>query len=127
MLLMPIFVRVGRANALWLGIALAGTYVAALMCPVFLFAAFFFIGAWLSRFDIRLPLLGAALPQWLGRISYPLYLCHVPLIAFTGLPLWASVPLSFGVAAILTETVEKWSIKASRSRPARLLFSVGHA
>jgi peptidoglycan/LPS O-acetylase OafA/YrhL len=114
MLAMPLIVFVGRGSIARLTIALLATLIAQFFTGYAFYAAFFFVGSWFSRFDVRLPLLGTRLPQWLGRISYPLYICHVPLITFTGLPLWASVPLVFAVAAILCETVEKWSIMASR-------------
>ena len=55
------------------------------------------------------------LPQWLGRISYPLYLTHVPIIWYMHLPLFVSVPLAFAAAEILARTVEVWSIRASRA------------
>jgi peptidoglycan/LPS O-acetylase OafA/YrhL len=89
------------------------------LTPYAFFAAFFFIGAWVSRFDLRWAPLGGAVPRWLGRISYPLYLCHVPIISFTGLPLILSIPLAFAMAAVLTETVEAWSIVVSRLRLAQ--------
>ena len=54
-------------------------------------------------------------PQWLGRISYPLYLTHVPIIWYMHLPLAVSIPLALAVAEILARTVEVWSIMASRS------------
>jgi peptidoglycan/LPS O-acetylase OafA/YrhL len=114
MLVMPVIVFVGRASFARLVIALLAVLVAQLVAPYAFFAAFFLVGAWLSRFDVRLPLLSARLPQWLGRLSYPLYLCHVPLISFAGLPIWASIPLAFAVAELLSRTVEKWSIMAAR-------------
>ncbi len=115
MLGMPLYVAVGRAEWPKLVIALLLIFLTLFITPYAFFGAFFLIGAWLARFDIRLPLLDRRAPQWLGRISYPLYLCHVPIITFSGLPLWASIPLAFAVAEILTRTVEKWSLDASRA------------
>ncbi len=82
-----------------------------------IYGVFFFAGAWLSRFTPQCALLETAVPQWLGRVSYPLYLCHWPILFGLGLSLWASIPLAFLVAVVLTETVEKWSIRASREVP----------
>ena len=118
MLAMPAFVWVGRRSFLWLIAALEAAVLLqslpAYMTTFFFCLFFFFLGAWISRFEIRVSLFESRIPQWLGRISFPLYLCHDPIITFLGLPLIVSVPLSFGVAVILTETVEKWSISASR-------------
>ena len=115
MLFMPVFVWVGRRSAAWM----IASLIVALVCARYVhwamgFGMFFFAGAWLSRFSIRWAPLETMIPRWLGRISYPLYLCHFPIIWWLGLPIWASIALTFVVAAILTETVEKWSIRASR-------------
>jgi peptidoglycan/LPS O-acetylase OafA/YrhL len=116
MFLMPLFVLVARGSFARLVIGLLATLLVQFLTPYAFFAAFFFIGAWVSRFDLRWAPLGGAVPRWLGRISYPLYLCHVPIISFTGLPLVVSIPLAFAAAVVLTETVEAWSIVASRLR-----------
>lgn len=114
MFAMPLFVWVGRASGARLIIALLMCVVAGSFNGYSLFGAGFFAGAWLSRFEFHWAPLEMSVPQWLGKISYPLYLCHWPIMWDLGLPLWVSIPLSFGVASILTETVEKWSIRASR-------------
>jgi len=115
MFLMPLFVFVGRGSFARLVAAILATLIVQFVMPYALFAWFFLIGAWLSRFDLRWALLETRFAQWLGRISYPLYLCHMPIITFSGLPLAASIPLAFAVAALLTVTVERWSIRASRA------------
>ncbi|MGK9168038.1 acyltransferase [Inquilinus limosus] len=65
--------------------------------------------------------ISSRLPVWLGAISYSLYLFHVHArdvveIAFafagTGLPAWASVPLSIAVAVLAA-----WAIYTSIERP----------
>ncbi|HEX4507441.1 MAG TPA: acyltransferase family protein [Alphaproteobacteria bacterium] len=115
MFLMPLFVFVARGSLARLVGAMLATFVLQFFMPYALFAWFFLLGAWLSRFELRWAPLETRFVQWLGRISYPLYLCHVPIIVFTGLPLVVSVPLAFAVAALLTVTVERWSIRASRA------------
>lgn len=114
MLAMPLFVWVGRASGIRLVIVLLLCLIAGEFSGYALIAACFFVGAWLSRVELRWAPLEGWLPQWLGRISYPLYICHNPLISFTGLPLWVSVLLALGAADLLSRTVEKWSIDASR-------------
>jgi peptidoglycan/LPS O-acetylase OafA/YrhL len=115
MLAMPLFVLVGRASFAWLVIALLGTFIAGEFYPYAIFAGFFFVGAWLSRYELRWTVFEGRVPQWLGRISYPLYLSHVPVLWYLDLPPWLSLPLAFAVAQLLTLTVEKWSIAASRA------------
>lgn len=118
MLLMPAYVWVSRRSFPWLVAALvlvpAAAAALANVLPVPLMIGFFFVGAWLTRFKLRWAVLESPIPQWLGRISYPLYLCHWPIIVDLNLPVWASVPLAFAVADVLSRTVEAWSIRASR-------------
>ena len=85
-----------------------------LASPWFYFGPFFVLGAWASRFDIRLRWLENPVTEWLGRISYPLYLSHFIVLEDAHLPLWAAIPLAVAVAQLLTWTVERWSIAASR-------------
>jgi peptidoglycan/LPS O-acetylase OafA/YrhL len=128
MLAMPLIVWVGRASFAWLVIACLGSFVLAMFNSFAIFAWFFFAGAWVSRFDIRLGIFETKVPQWLGRISYPLYLIHVPIIWYMHLPLFVSVPLVFAVAEILARTVEAWSIRASRAirlKPPRAVVGDG--
>lgn len=128
MLAMPLIAWVGRASFAWLVIAFLGSFILAAFNSFALFAWFFFAGAWVSRFDLRLGVFEMKLPQWLGRISYPLYLIHVPIIWYIHLPLFVSVPLAFAAAEILARTVEAWSIRASRAirlRPLRPVMAAG--
>jgi len=118
---MPLFVWVARRRFVWFAAALVTTLmVADLVYPPTAFGIFFFAGAWFWRFQLRWAPLEARLPQWLGRISYPLYLCHWPIIWGLGLPLYASIPLAFAAAHFLAGTVEAWSIAASRTVPRRI-------
>jgi peptidoglycan/LPS O-acetylase OafA/YrhL len=118
MLLMPAYVWVSRRSHRWLIVAIGSTLVLTAVLgavlPALLCAVFFFVGSWLSRYEFKWPVLERPIPQWFGRISYPLYLCHWPIIINLHLPLWASIPLSFAVAEALARTVERWSISWSR-------------
>jgi peptidoglycan/LPS O-acetylase OafA/YrhL len=112
---MPLFVWIARRSGWWLALSLLATGLCAYyVYGLAFYGIFFFIGAWLSRFDIEIRPLKAPFAQFLGRISYPLYLCHYPIIHFLGLPLIIDIPLSIAVAAVLAETIEVWSIRASR-------------
>jgi peptidoglycan/LPS O-acetylase OafA/YrhL len=126
---MPLFVWVGRRPMLWLIAALVATVLcAAFLYPLAVYGTFFFFGAWLSRFRLSWGPLEMALPQWLGRISYPLYLCHWPILFFLGLPIALAMPLSLLAALLLTVTVEKWSIRGSRAirfQPLRPVMAEG--
>lgn len=115
MLGMPAYVWVSRRSATWLAGVSAVLACLSLSQPPLMMGCFFFAGAWLTRYEFRWAPLERTLPQWLGRISYPLYLCHWPILAGLGLPLIASIPLAFAVAEILTRTVERGSIRASRA------------
>ena len=80
----------------------------------------FVAGAGLSRTGLRSPFLETALPQWLGRISYSLYLSHwLVLHALTqafGKPgTLAGAVLAFPVGWCVWCYVEQPSIRASRA------------
>ena len=115
---MPLFVWVARRSIWWLLASLALTGACAYYVDGLAFyGTFFFIGAWLSRFELKFWPLETQFAQFLGRISYPLYLCHYPIIHHLGLPLILVIPLSLLVAVLLTETVERWSIRMSHHIP----------
>ncbi len=75
---------------------------------------FFIFGAFLSRFEIRWRLLETRFCIWLGQISFPLYLSQWLVQAFLPVPLPLQILAAFGLAQLLTWTVEAWSIKWSR-------------
>jgi peptidoglycan/LPS O-acetylase OafA/YrhL len=92
----------------------------------------FVAGAGLSRLNFRSPLLESAVPQFLGRISYSLYLMHwLVLRALTQALGWPgtliAVPLSFVVAWCVWRAVEAPSIRLSRAVGLRRQVPVGDA
>jgi peptidoglycan/LPS O-acetylase OafA/YrhL len=79
----------------------------------------FVAGAALYRRSPRSTVLESPLPQWLGRISYSLYLSHwlvlrACVLAFGPMGVLVGVPLSFAVADGLCRAVEQPSIRLSR-------------
>lgn len=86
----------------------------------------FVIGASLSHCGFHCHQLEAAVPQWLGKVSYSLYLCHSPIIVvcvgiqsmITGLPLFVGVgmgvAMSFVVAHVVWRYVEMPSVALSQ-------------
>ena len=81
--------------------------------------SFFILGSLLSKQDFRNRLLEAAIPQWLGRVSYSLYLSHwlVFAIAIRISGPWGAIeaiPVAFCVGALVWRFVEMPSIMASR-------------
>lgn len=112
MLAMPLFATC-RRGVVALAVALGCLLGALAVAPLF-FGMFFALGAWLSRFEPRTAVLETAPLQWLGRISYPLYLSHWPVIMHLPGPLWLKLAAALAVAQLLAVTIERWSIAASR-------------
>ena len=110
---MPLFVLAGRSLVSTIA-GVGACFLLARWDSNFGFGVFFVLGAWLARFEIRARLFETAPLQWLGRISYPLYLTHWMVLHYLGGPLWARVALAFAIAQALTWTVERWSISGSR-------------
>jgi peptidoglycan/LPS O-acetylase OafA/YrhL len=118
MLVMPLIAwfgvrpaRVLLAPVVWLGlVGLDGR---------FFWLAFFLAGAALSHVDFRSVFLEAPPAQWLGKISYSLYLSHWPLLRLSvllmGKPgLLLAIPLVFPFAWLVWRLVEQPSIRLSR-------------
>jgi len=116
---MPIIVWAGRGR-LWRPLAGVAIILAAGEINVkFLFGVFFLAGAFLSRFPFRNRLLQSAIPQWLGRVSYSLYLSHwlaLSLGEYMGgrLGVMIATPIAFLVAWAIWRWIEAPSIRLSR-------------
>jgi len=125
---MPLIAWAG-AGPRW-RLAIAGLTIIALcrFSPFFIFGAPFVIGSALARYDFRDHLLESPIAQWLGRISYSLYLTHwlVLTIVWRMFVAWSGgaasppkigilcSPMMIGVAWLVWRFIERPSILASR-------------
>jgi len=128
--LMPLIVLAGtrswsRAFLVFLLLQVIGQTI-----PRVGFLGFFVAGAFAARFEFRIRILETSIPQWLGKISYSLYLSHVLVfkVAVNALGPWggvAAVPAAFAIAWLIWFLVERPSIWASRrvSRALRITRS----
>lgn len=101
-------------------LALAFLAAAALVDPLLQIPVYFIAGACLADLDVRNRLLESAVPQWLGRISYSLYLSHAVIIAAAvrAFGPWGGVialPATFAIGWLIWRTVEQPSIVLSRN------------
>jgi peptidoglycan/LPS O-acetylase OafA/YrhL len=97
----------------------------------FNWCGFLLIGAALSRFTLHSEVLESRPAQWLGKVSYSLYVSHwivirALAIAFGHFGALAGLPVSLAVAWVLWRFVEAPSIALSRrlGRPAARTSSV---
>ncbi len=121
-LFMPLIVWSGRKG--WRTLAVTAAAMAAVespllwFFPVFVYAPFFVFGALLAPVEFRARLLNGSVVQWLGRVSYSLYLTHWMVLKFCDAHLsserWLEVPLALLVAEIAYRLVERPSILLSR-------------
>jgi peptidoglycan/LPS O-acetylase OafA/YrhL len=117
--LMPLVVWAGTGGLMR---AMLAMLMCGLVFPVIHFALMPFIfiaGAFLSRADFRNSFLESVIPQWLGKISYSLYLSHLLVITaiMAVFGAWGSalaIPVSLLVGWGLWITIEKPSIRLSR-------------
>jgi peptidoglycan/LPS O-acetylase OafA/YrhL len=113
MLAMPLIAWSGR-GALVRSVGAAGLWwLLTGWSPLFTFGVAFVVGARLSRHDIRIAWLEGTAAQWLGRLSYSLYLSH--WVVLKALPLWAALPAIGPVAWVLWRAVDRPSIGWSRA------------
>jgi peptidoglycan/LPS O-acetylase OafA/YrhL len=115
---MPVIVWSG-SNIIRGIMCVAGPMLVALIVPQSSILCLFVVGASFSHIAFRNRLLEAAVPQWLGRISYSLYLSHALVLkVFVGaFGAWGGVlaiPLALCVGWLVWWSVERPSIKVSR-------------
>lgn len=115
MVAMPLLVWLGTGSVVRVvaGILACAALAAAIDIHM-IFGIFFVVGAFLSRSEFRLRPLERPIVQWIGRISYPLYLSHWLVLKYCPGPIVGRILAAFIVAQLLTLTVERWSIAASR-------------
>lgn len=124
--LMPLIVWVAAASAIRVALAIVvvGTigFVAhaTVFGPVLLVTPLFIGGAYLAPLTYRSRIFESTIPQWLGRISYSLYLTHwlVLRLATQAFGVWgaiAALPVVFAVAWLVWWGVERPSIAASHT------------
>ncbi len=115
----PLLVWFTRGSP-WRATVIPPFFACSLMVPgPLMWLSFFMAGASLSRFDLKCPALETVVPQWLGRVSYSLYIIHVPtlmaLLVLAGpeavLP---GLPAVFASAWVVWRFVEEPSIRWSR-------------
>jgi peptidoglycan/LPS O-acetylase OafA/YrhL len=116
---MPLIAWSARGSNLRTYAAGAGFMLAGLAYPPLLFGTLFVIGARLPGQKARSRFLENPLSQWLGKVSYSLYLSHWLVIKLCcqlfGLPGVAlGTALAAPVAWLVWRTVEKPSIDLSR-------------
>ncbi len=127
-LAMPLIAWSGRGGAARTLACMAGCIAAAVLWhPADLavrafmsYAVCFVAGAGLSRTNFHSPLLESRVPQWLGRISYSLYLSHWLVLhgltqAFGTVGAAVGAALCFPVGWCLWFCLEQPSIRASRA------------
>jgi|GEM_PF-1501428 len=116
---MPLIVWAGTSTTTRAAIAiLLFVWAGTIYAPI-LVLAFFVAGAYFSRKMVKCGWLESAIPQWLGKISYSLYLSHflVLMISVSLLGPWGGVvclPLVLCVAWLAWFTLERPSIWLSR-------------
>jgi peptidoglycan/LPS O-acetylase OafA/YrhL len=117
---MPLIVWAGTGS-IWRAIPfmVAGIVLMPMIKPAVMLTIFI-AGAFLSRAEFRNRFLESSVPQWLGKVSYSLYLVHVLVLTmFVEIfGLWwgaaAALPVIFTTAWAIWFLVEKPSILLSR-------------
>ena len=117
---MPLIVLAAKRNATAIATAIVCCLLSAFQYDLAL-APFFIAGAYAAtRVGFDFAVLNWSAPQWLGKISYSLYLTHAMTIITCKhfLPhFWMliAIPFSFGVAMVFYRYVEAPSIQLSRA------------
>ena len=119
MIAMPAIVWGGRSLARF-GLVAAAFVLAALFERNFSYGLFFLGGSFLSTRPFDVAWLNAKVPQWLGKISYSLYLTHCIVMGVCDIDLptiapYVQIPLSLLAAVMTYALIERPSIALSRS------------
>jgi peptidoglycan/LPS O-acetylase OafA/YrhL len=116
-LFMPLIVWCGRSSIRVIAAA-AVAMVGFCVDHCFLYAALFVVGAFFAECDFDLSVLNGPVAQWLGRISYSLYLTHLFVVRFCEArwhtPEWLELLLALAAAQVVCSVVERPSIDLSR-------------
>jgi peptidoglycan/LPS O-acetylase OafA/YrhL len=117
---MPLIVWIVSGSFRKLVIGFAAFALVVQVCPTMSVGIFFLGGAALHRWEFHNRILETWIPQWLGKISYSLYLSHWMMLAllWRWFGPWGSCVIALPAALILGwlvwRCIEKPSISASR-------------
>ncbi|HEY1944612.1 MAG TPA: acyltransferase [Roseiarcus sp.] len=118
MLAMPFIVWSGktapRAAIAILVFVIAGCFELRMACGIF-----FVVGSHLARYRFDFAALNGSIPQWLGKISYSLYLTHFIVFKtcdawFQGIDRFLELPIAIAVGYLVWVGIERYSIDLSR-------------
>ena len=117
-LAMPLIILVS-SNAILASFVGAGFVLAGGWDINFSYAPFFLAGSFLARAPFDFAILNSRFVQWLGRISYSLYLTHCLVIMFLesfypSTWTYVSIPVCLLVAHVFHAVIEQPSISASQ-------------
>jgi peptidoglycan/LPS O-acetylase OafA/YrhL len=116
---MPLIVWAGAHSPKRAVLTLLPIVVLSHKFPLLFIFLLFVVGAFFSRYEFRNRTLETRIPQWLGKISYSLYLSHVLVfeVATKAIGSWgavAAIPAAFAGGWLIWWGVERHSITASR-------------
>jgi peptidoglycan/LPS O-acetylase OafA/YrhL len=117
-LFMPLMVWLGRRPAR-AAVAIVALTALQVVSKDISYGAYFVIGSYLSKFTLDEKYFSSASTQWLGKVSYSLYLTHLLVIAacryhFPDIAIYLAIPASLAAAYVVWFVVERPSILLSR-------------
>jgi peptidoglycan/LPS O-acetylase OafA/YrhL len=118
MLAMPLIVWGGKTLPRTVATCLLFAGVAHLL-PMAANGALFVIGSYCTKFDFDFAILRSSIPQWLGKVSYSLYLTHYIVFGvcayhMPSIAIYVQLPIALLVGYIVWLMVERHSITFSR-------------